>query len=67
MKRPPPKSKPVPVPRVPPLSLFVLAVASVAASAWAVLHYHTGRSHPPMLVPAPATTEIPAPSVISVP
>jgi len=68
MKRSPlSKTKPVTVPRFPPLTLLLLAIASVAASAWALVHYYTAGPRPPMLVPAPAPTEIPAPSVIPVP
>jgi len=52
-----------PIPRTPPWRLFVLAILSVALSVWAVVRYYT-HPRPPMLVPAPESTEIPAPSVI---
>jgi len=59
---PPPRS----LPRVPPFALikvFLLAAAAVGVSAWAVAHYYA-RAHQP--IPAPAATEIPAPSLVPV-
>jgi hypothetical protein len=49
---------------VPPFALikvFLLAAGAVGVAAWAVAHYYA-RAHAP--IPAPAATEIPAPSVI---
>jgi hypothetical protein len=58
--RPP---RPAAIPRTPPWRLFVLAAASVAIALWAVVR-HYGHPRRPMVVPAPAPTEIPAPNVI---
>ncbi len=62
MKRPPPP-KLVQLPRLPPLRVLVLAAAAIVATVWAIVHHYT-RPHPPMLVPVPAASEIPAPPVI---
>jgi hypothetical protein len=56
-----------PLPRVPPLALvrvFLLAAAAVGACLWAIARYYARPTAP---APPPATTEIPAPSVIPVP
>jgi hypothetical protein len=61
---PPRRAKPPPSVFAPPvLRVFLLASIAVAGAAYGLWRYYTHRPVP-MLVPAPSSTEVPAPELV---